>query len=89
MAILGTNIKICTHIGQGDVSTCPFCNPDPAEGPTLRDQFAMAALPAVISEMPTVSAMNTKAVCSWAYELADAMLSARAARAAGEGSRDE
>ena len=43
---------------------------------TLRDRFAMAALPSIVSNdsIPTVTA------CGYAYEVADAMLAARKAK---------
>ena len=41
---------------------------------TLRDQFAMAALPAAMSRYPT---WKIKAYAKGAYEIADAMMEAR------------
>jgi len=42
--------------------------------PTLRDQFAMAALPAAMARYPT---WKIKAYAKGAYEIADAMMEAR------------
>jgi len=41
---------------------------------TLRDQFAMAALPAAMARYPT---WKIKAYAKGAYEIADAMMEAR------------
>lgn len=45
--------------------------------PTLRDQFAMAALPAVMNK---VGGFNPKIHAADAYEIADAMMEARNAK---------
>jgi hypothetical protein len=47
------------------------------ETPTLRDQLAMAALPAAYAQSPAHSSLRD--IADIAYALADAMLVARAA----------
>lgn len=51
--------------------------------PTLRDQFAMAALTGIVSSNPSVKTTHpeyVKAIADTAYDFADEMLKAREAR---------
>lgn len=51
--------------------TCPNCRGEfPVDGPTLRDQFAMAALTGQMGR-------TTEYLVKMAYEIADAMLKER------------
>lgn len=45
--------------------------------PSLRDQFAMAALQGPITHHLDFNQDNVKTQCIWAYKYADAMLAAR------------
>ncbi len=51
-----------------------------SEQPTLRDQFAMAALTGYLASMPEDANMRSELIARAAYLLADAMLKAREAQ---------
>lgn len=66
--------QICQHGIDKENGVCSRCEFESDNAPTLRDQFAMAALPAII----TVGQMLTiEQDCDAAYQYADAMMKAR------------
>jgi len=62
------------------ISTCPHCNKEicieKLPQPTLRDQFAMAALTGILTAYPD-SKCTPEEKCQDAYIYADAMIEAR------------
>lgn len=55
----------------------PECAP-PAEAKTLRDEFAMAAMPELLrAALNDIVVIDMAGLCSESYEYADAMLEAR------------
>lgn len=64
-----------TVIGQRTMESICSIARDMEKLPTLRDQFAMAALQGLISCEPPRH--SHKEFAEWAYEYADAMLAAR------------
>jgi len=59
-------------------ATMSTAEPSPLRGmPTLRDQFAMAALTGILAS-PQAGDFSISSAASWAYAHADAMLAARA-----------